>query len=297
MDNLDLFNLYIKDMQTKEVPSQEEEQNLLYKISIGDEKARKELVERNWKLVIDIAKRYVYKNIDILDLIQEGNLGLLKATYKFDINKNCRFSTYAIFWVRQSINSYVRDKGRSIRIPAYIYHDMKKVFRKKEILEDSLNRDANKKEVEQITGISKEKIRKYYEYSNEISSLNVIIPGTDMVLHDNISNDEELVEESFIKIFLKEEIERLFEENILKENEVEVIKLRYGFYDNKMKSFKELSEMLNLSRQTIHAIENTALRKIKSSNYFNILYKYTDICYESNVNFVDANMNNKRKKR
>ena len=218
MDNLDLFNLYIKDMQTKEVPSQEEEQNLLYKISIGDEKARKELVERNWKLVIDIAKRYDDKNIDIMDLIQEGNLGLLKATYKFDINKNCRFSTYAIFWVRQSINSYVRDKGRSIRIPAYIYHDMKKVFRKKEILEDSLNRDANKKEVEQITGVSKEKIRKYYEYSNEISSLNAIIPGTDMVLQDNISNDDELVEESVIKILLKEEIERLFEENILKEN-------------------------------------------------------------------------------
>ena len=264
----DPVRMYLKEIGKVPLLSAEREKELAEIMANSDneaekERAKNELVEANLRLVVSIAKRYVGKGMFFLDLIQEGNLGLMKAVDKFDYGKGFKFSTYATWWIRQAITRAIADQARTIRIPVHMVETIHKVSRYSRQMLQELGREATADEIGDKMGMSAEKVREIMKIAQDPVSLETPIgEEEDSHLGDFIP-DEEAPEPSEVAsaTILREVIER--ELNTLTPREAHVIKLRFGLYDGRMRTLEEVGKEFDITRERIRQIEAKALRKLR----------------------------------
>jgi len=260
----------------KNILSHQEEKELAYKIKNGDEYAKNTFVEHNLKLVVSIAKRYIGRGIPFLDLIQEGNIGLMKAVEKFEVDKGYHFSTHATWWIRQAITRAIADKSRTIRIPVAVHEQLNK-YRKAEIqLEEELHRTPTKQEIADKLGISLKKLERNLLDIRDTVSMNTLINDEDDAeLGDFIPSYDDSPEEIYEKKDLSDTIKKVFRLCDLDERAIEILSMRYGFYGKPM-TLAEVGDKLSLTRERVRQLEAKALRKIRNSNHSQLLLNYAD---------------------
>ena len=259
--NFNLISLYLNDIQKYELLTKEEEYELLRKIREDkDEDARHLLILSNLRLVISVAKKSMGNGLLLIDLISEGNIGLIKAINKFDYEKGHRFSTYAVWWIKQSIKKAVINKGRDIRIPSYKYEQLSKVNRTIMEYISEFGETPTTKYIADKTELKESKVVLLLDEFQDILSLNETI-GDNIFLEDVIGASDN-IEEKIIKEDQLAEMRDLLD-NILSDREKEILELRYGLYDNKIHTLKEIGDMLSITRERVRQIEKKAITKLK----------------------------------
>jgi len=259
----DPVRMYLKEIGQIKLLSMEEELELADRILAGDESAKTILAEANLRLVVSIAKRYVGRGMLFLDLIQEGNIGLMKAVDKFDVSKGYKFSTYATWWIRQAITRAIADQARTIRVPVHMVETINKLARIQRQLTLELNREPSEEELASKMNISVDKIREIYKISQEPVSLETPIGEEDDSHLGDFIKDERNVspEEYATNEMLKDEISEVL--STLTEREEKVIRLRFGLEDGKSRTLEEVGQMFGVTRERIRQIEAKALRKLR----------------------------------
>lgn len=257
----DLVSLYLNDIRKHEILTKEEEQELLIKAKSGDEQAKQQLILSNLRLVVNIAKNYSNKGLGFIDLISEGNFGLIHAIDKFDYTKGYRFSTYAVWWIKQAVTKAIISKGREIRIPSYKHDILNKVnkFIMGYITEYSSYPSIDS--IAQGTGLEEKKIQKVMLEFQDMLSLNASI-GDDIYLEDTISQaDEELLENKVLGEIAKEEINAIL--GLLKPREKDILTLRYGLFGQEIHTLEEVGKKFNITRERVRQIEKKTLDKLR----------------------------------
>ena len=259
----DPVRMYLKDIGKVPLLTPEKELELAERMANGDTVAKQQLVEANLRLVVSIAKRYVNRGMFFLDLIQEGNLGLMKAVEKFDYGKGYKFSTYATWWIRQAITRAIADQARTIRVPVHMVETINKVLRVSRQLLQELGRDPTDEEIAEEMKMPAEKVREILKIAQEPVSLEMPIgEEEDSHLGDFIPDDETPAPaDAAASTILREVIER--ELHTLTQREEHVIKLRFGLYDGRMRTLEEVGKEFNITRERIRQIEAKALRKLR----------------------------------
>ncbi len=259
----DPVRMYLKEIGRVPLLSWDQEVDLAKRIEAGDEEARKKLTEANLRLVVSIAKRYVGRGMHLLDLIQEGNLGLLKAVEKFDYRKGYKFSTYATWWIRQAITRAIADQARTIRIPVHMVETINKLMRIERQLLQDLGREPTVMEIATEMGIEPEKVREIKKIAQEPVSLETPIgEEEDSHLGDFIPDEDALAPaEAASFSLLKEQLEDVL--NTLTDREEEVLRLRFGLDDGKARTLEEVGRVFGVTRERIRQIEAKALRKLR----------------------------------
>ena len=259
----DPVRMYLKEIGQIKLLSMDEELKLADRILEGDEMAKAELAEANLRLVVSIAKRYVGRGMLFLDLIQEGNIGLMKAVDKFDVKKGYKFSTYATWWIRQAITRAIADQARTIRVPVHMVETINKLARIQRQLTLELNREPSEEELAKKMNLSVDKIRDIYKISQEPVSLDTPIGEEDDSHLGDFIKDERNVspEEYATNELLKDEISEVLQ--TLTEREEKVIRLRFGLEDGKSRTLEEVGQMFGVTRERIRQIEAKALRKLR----------------------------------
>ena len=259
----DPVRMYLKEIGKVPLLTNEREHELAERMAEGDESAKNELVEANLRLVVSIAKRYVGRGMYFLDLIQEGNLGLMKAVDKFDYTKGYKFSTYATWWIRQAITRAIADQARTIRIPVHMVETIHKVSRYSRQMLQELGREATAEEIGEKMGMSAEKVREILKIAQDPVSLETPIgEEEDSHLGDFIPDDDTPAPaDAAATTILREVIER--ELHTLTSREEHVIKLRFGLYDGRTRTLEEVGQVFNITRERIRQIEAKALRKLR----------------------------------
>ncbi len=259
----DPVRMYLKDIGKVPLLDSERERELAQRMAEGDESAKDELVQANLRLVVSIAKRYVGKGMFFLDLIQEGNLGLMKAVGKYDYTKGFKFSTYATWWIRQAITRAIADQARTIRIPVHMVETIHKVSRYQRQMLQELGREATPAEIGEKMGMSAEKVREIMKVALDPVSLETPIgEEEDSHLGDFIPDDDTPAPaEAASATILREVIER--ELSTLTPREAHVIRLRYGLFDGRGHTLEEVGKEFNITRERIRQIESKALRKLR----------------------------------
>ena len=259
----DPVRMYLKEIGQIKLLSMDEELELADRIASGDEEAKNILAEANLRLVVSIAKRYVGRGMLFLDLIQEGNIGLMKAVDKFDVTKGYKFSTYATWWIRQAITRAIADQARTIRVPVHMVETINKLARIQRQLTLELNREPTEDELAKKMNIPVEKIREIYKISQEPVSLETPIgEEDDSHLGDFIKDERNVSPEEFAtNEMLKDEIADVL--STLTEREEKVIRLRFGLEDGKSRTLEEVGQMFGVTRERIRQIEAKALRKLR----------------------------------
>ena len=254
---------YLKEIGRIPLLTVEEEKMLAERMLEGDEDAKMRLVESNLRLVVSIAKRYLGRGMYFLDLIQEGNLGLMKAVEKFDHAKGFKFSTYATWWIRQAITRAIADQARTIRIPVHMVETIHKVTRYSRQMLQELGREPTADEIGEKIGMSAEKVREILKISQDPVSLETPIgEEEDSHLGDFIPDeDTPAPADAAASTILREVIER--ELHTLTHREEHVIKLRFGLYDGRTRTLEEVGKEFNITRERIRQIEAKALRKLR----------------------------------
>ena len=271
-DNISLgdpIKIYLKEISNIELLSPSRERQLAMRAQKGDKKARDELIKANLRLVISIAKRYTGRGLSFLDLIQEGNIGLIKAVDKFDWRKGFKFSTYATWWIRQSITRAIADQARTIRIPVHLVETINRMNR---VIREYLQEHGEYPSTEELAKIMKkpeEKINEILMSARDVLSLNSpISSGTgddeESETGDFVSSEDTTPEEEAQKMILRERIEEVLD--TLSTKEALVIKMRYGLLDGKQKTLEEVGQYFNVTRERIRQIETKALRKLRHPN-------------------------------
>ena len=259
----DPVRMYLKDIGKVPLLTAGEELELAIKMSEGDENAKCRMVEANLRLVVSIAKRYVGRGMNFLDLIQEGNLGLIKAVEKFDYTKGYKFSTYATWWIRQAITRAIADQGRTIRVPVHMVETMNKVGRVSRQLLQELGHDPSAEEIAEEMGMTADKVRDILKIAQEPVSLETPIgEEEDSHLGDFIP-DEDASEPSEAASFslLKEQLMEVLD--TLTTREKKVLELRFGIVDGRTRTLEEVGKEFNVTRERIRQIEAKALRKLR----------------------------------
>lgn len=259
----DPVRMYLKDIGKVPLLSAEREKELAERMLNGDESARDELVEANLRLVVSIAKRYVGKGMFFLDLIQEGNLGLMKAVEKFDYTKGYKFSTYATWWIRQAITRSIADQARTIRIPVHMVETIHKVSRYSRQMLQELGREATAEEIGEKLNMSADKVRDIIKIAQDPVSLETPIgEEEDSHLGDFIPDEDTPAPADAASVaILREVIDR--ELHTLTPREEHVIKLRFGLYDGRTRTLEEVGKEFDITRERIRQIESKALRKLR----------------------------------
>lgn len=259
----DPVRMYLKEIGKVPLLTSEEEIELAKRMEQGDELAKKRLAEANLRLVVSIAKRYVGRGMLFLDLIQEGNLGLIKAVEKFDFRKGFKFSTYATWWIRQAITRAIADQARTIRIPVHMVETINKLIRVSRQLLQELGRDPTPEEIAKEMGLSEEKVRDIMKISQEPVSLETPIgEEEDSHLGDFIPDDEAPAPaESAAFTLLKEQLIDVLD--TLTPREEKVLRLRFGLDDGRARTLEEVGREFNVTRERIRQIEAKALRKLR----------------------------------
>ena len=259
----DPVRMYLKEIGQIKLLTTEEELELADKIAEGDEQAKATLAEANLRLVVSIAKRYVGRGMLFLDLIQEGNIGLMKAVEKFDVTKGYKFSTYATWWIRQAITRAIADQARTIRVPVHMVETINKLARVERQLTLELNREPSEEELAKKMGTSVEKIRDIYKISQEPVSLEIPIgEEDDSHLGDFIPDETNMSPEDYaVNELLKDEISEVL--LTLTEREEKVIRLRFGLEDGRPRTLEEVGQLFGVTRERIRQIEAKALRKLR----------------------------------
>lgn len=259
----DHVKMYLKEIGQIKLLTMGEELELSDRIKAGDEEAKNLLAESNLRLVVSIAKRYVGRGMLFLDLIQEGNIGLMKAVEKFDVTKGFKFSTYATWWIRQAITRAIADQARTIRVPVHMVETINKLKRIQRQMTVDLNREPTEEELAAEMKISVEKIREIEKISLDPVSLDTPIGEDDDTIFGDFVKDESNLgpEEYATNQMLKEEINDLL--LTLTEREERVIKLRFGLEDGKSRTLEEVGQLFGVTRERIRQIEAKALRKLR----------------------------------
>ena len=259
----DPVRMYLKEIGKISLLTLEEEQNLSIRVADGDEEAKRLLAESNLRLVVSIAKRYVGRGLLFLDLIQEGNIGLMKAVDKFDYDKGYKFSTYATWWIRQAITRALADQARTIRVPVHMVETINKMSRIQRQLTLELNREPSEEEIAKKMGVSVEKVREVFKISQEPVSLETPIgEEEDSHLGDFLKDESSLSPEEYTENeILKEEIKEVLE--TLQPREQEVLELRFGLIDGTCHTLEDVGKRFNVTRERIRQIEAKALRKLR----------------------------------
>ncbi len=272
----DPVRMYLKEIGTISLLTSEEETELAIRMAEGDEGAKSKLVEANLRLVVSIAKRYVGKGMFFLDLIQEGNLGLMKAVEKFDHSKGYKFSTYATWWIRQAISRAIADQSRTIRIPVHMVETIHKVSRSQRQLLQKLGREATIDEIAEDIGMSAERVRKIMKISQDPVSLETPIgEADDSHLGDFIPDeDSPTPAEAASYQLLKEQLDEVL--HTLSPREEMVLRLRFGLEDGRSRTLEEVGQQFNITRERIRQIEAKALRKLRHPSRSKILKDYLE---------------------
>ena len=262
----DPVKMYLKDIGKVPLLSAEEEIELAQRMEAGDELAKKKLAESNLRLVVSIAKRYVGRGMLFLDLIQEGNLGLLKAVEKFDYRKGYKFSTYATWWIRQAITRAIADQARTIRIPVHMVETINKVTRVSRDLLQKLGREPLPEEVGEVMGLPKERVQEIMKIAQEPVSLETPIGEEEDSHLGDFIQDESIPTpvEATNQTLLHEQLDEVV--STLTEREQRVIKLRFGWDDGRPRTLEEVGKEFNVTRERIRQIEAKALRKLRHPN-------------------------------
>lgn len=258
----DPVKVYLKEIGKVPLLSADEEIGLAKKMKDGNQYAKDRLAESNLRLVVSIAKRYVGRGMHFLDLIQEGNLGLIKAVEKFDYEKGYKFSTYATWWIRQAITRAIADQARTIRIPVHMVETINRVMRVSRQLVQELGREPTSAEIAKELGQPEEKIREILKIALDPVSLETPIGEEDSHLGDFIPDDDiPAPVEATSHIMLKEQLSEVLE--TLTPREAMVLRLRFGLVDGRQRTLEEVGREFNVTRERIRQIESKALRKLR----------------------------------
>ncbi len=272
----DPVRMYLKEIGKVPLLTAEEEIELAQKIENGDEAAKKRLEEANLRLVVSIAKRYVGRGLQFLDLIQEGNLGLIKAAEKYDYRKGFKFSTYATWWIRQAITRAIADQARTIRVPVHMVENINKLIRARRELVQSLGREPSVSELSDYLEMPEERVLEIMKISQEPVSLETPVGEEDDshlgdFVQDNVMPDPEITAaQSALKSQIAEALGQL------SERERKVLELRFGLIDGKSRTLEEVGAEFKVTRERIRQIEAKALRKLRSPNRSRKLRDYLE---------------------
>ena len=272
----DPVRMYLKEIGKVPLLSPDEEIELAKKIELGDEAAKKKLAEANLRLVVSIAKRYVGRGMQLLDLIQEGNLGLIKAVEKFDYRKGYKFSTYATWWIRQAITRAIADQARTIRIPVHMVETINRLVRTQRQLVQKLGREATPEELAKELDMPVDRVREIMKISQDPVSLETPIgEEEDSHLGDFIQdNNVEVPADAATYTLLHEQLMDVL--STLTEREQKVLRLRFGLDDGRPRTLEEVGRQFNVTRERIRQIEAKALRKLRHPSRSKVLKDYLD---------------------
>jgi len=274
----DSVRLYLREIGKIPLLSADEELELAQKVVQGDKKAKDKMAEANMRLVVSIAKRYSGRGLDFLDLIQEGNTGLLRAVEKFDPDKGFKFSTYATWWIRQAITRAIADQARTIRIPVHMVETINKLLRTQRRMTQELNREPSIEELAKELEMEPEKVEYVIKIKQDIHSLDAGVgrdgdDDSESVLGDFIEDEEaESPESSAANQLLKEQVASIL--SALTEREQKIIKMRFGLDDGKNHTLEEVGQEFSVTRERIRQIEAKALAKLRKHKDAKKLYEY-----------------------
>lgn len=273
----DSVRLYLREIGKIPLLSAEEELALAQKVVAGDKKAKDQMAEANMRLVVSIAKRYSGRGLDFLDLIQEGNTGLLRAVEKFDPDKGFKFSTYATWWIRQAITRAIADQARTIRIPVHMVETINKLLRTQRRMTQDLNREPTIEELAKELEMEPEKVEYVMKIKQDIHSLDAGVgrdgDDEDSVLGDFIEDEDAASpEDSAANQLLKEQVQDIL--SVLTEREQKIVKMRFGLEDGKSHTLEEVGQEFAVTRERIRQIEAKALTKLRKHKDAKKLYEY-----------------------
>ncbi len=260
----DSVRLYLREIGKVPLLTSEEELALAQRVVAGEKDAKDQMAEANMRLVVSIAKRYVGRGLDLLDLIQEGNTGLLRAVEKFDPDKGFKFSTYATWWIRQAITRAIADQARTIRIPVHMVETINKLLRTQRRLTQDLNREPTNEEIAEAMEIGVDKVEHIMKIKQDISSLDASIRDDEeeSVLADFIEDEDTATpEESATGQLLKEQVKDML--GALTEREQKILRLRFGLEDGRNHTLEEVGQEFAVTRERIRQIEAKALAKLR----------------------------------
>ena len=259
----DPVRMYLKEIGVVPLLTNEEEQELAILVEQGDTEAKQRLAEANLRLVVSIAKRYVGRGMQFLDLIQEGNMGLMKAVDKFDYTKGFKFSTYATWWIRQAITRAIADQARTIRIPVHMVETINKLVREQRNLLQELGQDPTPEQIAERMDMTPDKVREILKIAQEPVSLETPI-GEEDDSHLGDFIEDEVIENPVdytTRVVLREQLDEVLD--TLTDREENVLRLRFGLDDGKMRTLEDVGKVFNVTRESIRQIEAKALRKLR----------------------------------
>ena len=258
------IKMYLREIGKVALLSAEEEIALAKRIEAGDEEAKKQLVEANLRLSVSVAKRYIGCGIPLLDLIQEGNIGLIKAAEKYDYTKGFRFSTYATWWIKQTISRAIADQSKTIRIPAHIVESVNKLRKVQREMTAALGKEPTNKQLAIAMKVDEKTIAEWFSYMGDTTSLDVQVGDEEDTTIGSLIEDTSCVNPA--DVVISEDMARVLESvlDTLPAKEADIVRYRFGLMDGNAKTLEEVGQIYSLSRERIRQLEAKALRKLRN---------------------------------